>query len=36
LISDKFSFREINVAIDLFSKGKLLRPILLPNGSDIT
>ena len=36
LITDKFPLREINVAIDLFYEGKLLRPILLPNGSDIT
>ena len=36
LITDKFSLREINAAIDLFTEGKLLRPILLPNGSDIT
>ena len=36
LMTDKFSLSEINVAIDRFYEGKLLRPILLPNGSDIT
>lgn len=36
LLTDQFSLHEINVAIDLFTEGKLLRPILSPNGSDIT
>ena len=36
LLKNKFPLRDINVAIDLFNEGKLLRPILLPNGSDIS
>ena len=36
LLKNKFPLREVNAAIDLFTQGKLLRPILLPNHGDVT